>query len=229
MIKKEKVYTGEKVLGGINMWRLLPFALFFLLLSCSNSTVNEGMSEEEGTDKDTELKVSEEVETAIQEEIVEMIKKCEFEEVKSELKGKNDEISRNLYNYANARSIWDEAAGEGLNALYFVDPHYSGVLSDEIKEFANQGNPNDCNRFDGPDVDRSDWFTFYNHNTDMYTDPSSIDPEIGMSKEDVLNSTWGEPEKKNKTTTENGVSEQWVYSDFRYLYFEDGKLTTIQE
>jgi hypothetical protein len=54
-------------------------------------------------------------------------------------------------------------------------------------------------------------------------------PTIGMTKEEVRNSRWGEPEEINKTTTANIVYEQWVYPNYKYLYFEDGILTTIQE
>ncbi|WP_211147016.1 hypothetical protein [Paenibacillus dokdonensis] len=56
--------------------------------------------------------------------------------------------------------------------------------------------------------------------------PSNV--SIGMTKEEVLASTWGKPKDINKTTTANYVSEQWVYSGYRYLYFENGILTTIQ-
>jgi len=51
---------------------------------------------------------------------------------------------------------------------------------------------------------------------------------IGFSKEDVLKSNWGKPESVNKTTTANGVREQWVYSGGNYLYFINGILTSIQ-
>ena len=54
-------------------------------------------------------------------------------------------------------------------------------------------------------------------------------PSIGMTKEEVLNSTWGSPEDINRTTTAYGVREQWVYSDYRYVYFENGVVTAIQE
>jgi hypothetical protein len=54
------------------------------------------------------------------------------------------------------------------------------------------------------------------------------DLEIGMTKEEVLK-ILGEPKDINKTITANGVSEQWVYFGDRYLYFEDGILTTIQD
>ena len=51
---------------------------------------------------------------------------------------------------------------------------------------------------------------------------------IGMSKEDVLASSWGRPESINTTTTVRGSREQWVYGGRSYLYFENGVLTAIQ-
>ncbi len=54
-------------------------------------------------------------------------------------------------------------------------------------------------------------------------------PLIGMTADEVLASTWGEPEKINRTTTAYGVSEQWVYSGNRYVYLDDGIVTAIQE
>ena len=39
---------------------------------------------------------------------------------------------------------------------------------------------------------------------------------------------WGEPDDKNITIGSFGTHEQWVYGDDSYLYFENGKLTGIQ-
>ncbi|MDO5104473.1 hypothetical protein [Capnocytophaga sp.] len=50
---------------------------------------------------------------------------------------------------------------------------------------------------------------------------------IGWSKQMCIDS-WGKPESINKTTTQYSVSEQWVYGNGNYLYFENGKLTAIQ-
>jgi hypothetical protein len=50
---------------------------------------------------------------------------------------------------------------------------------------------------------------------------------IGMTRDDVLASSWGKPRKINTTTTAYAVREQWVY-DGGYLYFRDGVLTSIQ-
>lgn len=55
------------------------------------------------------------------------------------------------------------------------------------------------------------------------------EPKIGMTKSQVENSTWGKPNKINKTTTKYGIHEQWVYSNYKYLYFDDGILTSIQD
>ena len=51
---------------------------------------------------------------------------------------------------------------------------------------------------------------------------------IGMTEEMAIYS-WGKPEDINQTIYSNGsVSRQYVYSNNNYLYFENGKLTTIQ-
>lgn len=63
--------------------------------------------------------------------------------------------------------------------------------------------------------------------TSIYNE--EITPSIGMTAEEVENSTWGKPSKINKTTTRYGVHEQWVYSSGRYIYLDDGIVTAIQE
>ncbi|MDP3636478.1 MAG: hypothetical protein U0989_08245 [Azonexus sp.] len=51
---------------------------------------------------------------------------------------------------------------------------------------------------------------------------------IGMSPEEVKASSWGRPKSINTTTGVYGTHEQWVYGGQNYLYFENGRLTTIQ-
>ncbi len=61
------------------------------------------------------------------------------------------------------------------------------------------------------------------------------EPRIGMSEGEVGTGTsWGRPNKVNKTTNSDGVFEQWVYTDvngtpIRFLHFKNGKLTSISE
>ena len=53
--------------------------------------------------------------------------------------------------------------------------------------------------------------------------------KIGMSALQVMNSRWGQPIRINKTSSAGVTREQWVYEGNNYLYFENGKLRTIQE
>ena len=54
-------------------------------------------------------------------------------------------------------------------------------------------------------------------------------PQIGMTSEEAIKSTWGEPKEINKSTYSWGIKEQWCYSDNRYIYLEDGVVTSISE
>lgn len=59
---------------------------------------------------------------------------------------------------------------------------------------------------------------------------SKPDAAIGMTAAQVKNNTsWGSPRYVKTTTTKHGTREQWVYEDYQYLYFDNGKLTTIQQ
>lgn len=51
-------------------------------------------------------------------------------------------------------------------------------------------------------------------------------PSVGMTAEEVRNSTWGSPDDINKTVTAYGTTEQWVYGN-KYIYFRDGIVTSI--
>lgn len=56
-----------------------------------------------------------------------------------------------------------------------------------------------------------------------------MEPEIGMTAQEVLDSTWGSPSKINTTKTKHGTHEQWVYSTKRYIYLDNGVVTAIQK
>lgn len=52
--------------------------------------------------------------------------------------------------------------------------------------------------------------------------------KIGMTK-DMCKMSWGEPKDINKTTRSGSSTEQWVYDNGSYLYFDSsGKLTSIK-
>lgn len=60
---------------------------------------------------------------------------------------------------------------------------------------------------------------------------------VGMNVKEVV-CAWGRPNDINRTTYSGGYSEQWVYekyygemlgSTWRFVYFEDGEVTAIQD
>ncbi len=53
-------------------------------------------------------------------------------------------------------------------------------------------------------------------------------PQIGMTASEVEASSWGKPVRKNITEYPWGKREQWVYSIHKYIYFENGRVTSIQ-
>lgn len=66
-------------------------------------------------------------------------------------------------------------------------------------------------------------------NTKLKSIEKMQNPSIGMTKAEVEASTWGKPEDINKTTTKYGTREQWCYDGYKYIYFENGVVTSIQD
>lgn len=50
---------------------------------------------------------------------------------------------------------------------------------------------------------------------------------VGMTAQDVLDSSWGRPEKINRTVTRDTVREQWVYGLGQYVYLVNGVVEAI--
>jgi hypothetical protein len=52
---------------------------------------------------------------------------------------------------------------------------------------------------------------------------------LGMTAEEAIHTSWCFPDKTNTTETAGHIREQWVYQSRGYLYFDNGRLTAIQE
>lgn len=59
------------------------------------------------------------------------------------------------------------------------------------------------------------------------TSTAKRDVVMGMTTDEVLQSTWGTPTDKRVSTTTNGTTEVWFYSGNRSIYFFNGKVTRI--
>jgi hypothetical protein len=54
------------------------------------------------------------------------------------------------------------------------------------------------------------------------------DPRVGMTAAQVEATCWGKPGHINQTHTSDGISDQYVYGDGRYVDLRDGIVTSIQ-
>ena len=111
----------------------------------------------------------------------------------------------------------------GDNPIYCeyekINPAYQGVFHFEIYD----------KLYNSDIVGLRKWMNGYSVHATVEALNSLPVPQIGMSAQQVRNSRWGNPQKINKTTTSNTVSEQWVYSNNRYVYLENNIVIAIQE
>lgn len=106
------------------------------------------------------------------------------------------------------------------------DPDSLVVLMDLNKEF-----PDDLNyyySFEGAkkaNEEGQKWKEYLAEQERIKNTP----PHPGMSKSDVENGAWGKPQRINKTTYSWGVTEQWCYTQNRYVYFKNGIVIAVSE
>ena len=140
------------------------------------------------------------------------------------------EESEVLSHYAYAKSRYDEDRESSWDELkLFVPENYSGAFADDIKTFKKQleSDPITQEAIRVEAIRYAKSVNSWESATNTPAAPSVL--KIGMTASEVLASTWGTPKDKNKTTTANGVNEQWVYSSGKYVYLKDGIVTAIQE
>ncbi|MGG1650410.1 hypothetical protein ABHN03_16530 [Paenibacillus sp. NRS-1775] len=133
-----------------------------------------------------------------------------------------DAESSALYNYANYHISGQ--GGEEYSMMEYlgnIPPGYNGKYSDIIRE----------EKLDYKTMEEweEEWEENKKIEAAVAEQMSKPVPTIGMTSSEVIDSRWGRPQDVNRTTTEFGTSEQWVYSGYRYVYLEDGVVTAIQD
>lgn len=102
--------------------------------------------------------------------------------------------------------------GKGLDYIEgYVSLYKNGELLEKVE-------------YDEPERNYSD------SSSDSEEDYSDLkwEPTIGMTKSEVLETTWGTPDDRKITETEYGDVEQWIYNDLGWIYFTNGVCDGIQ-
>jgi hypothetical protein len=77
-----------------------------------------------------------------------------------------------------------------------------------------------------PDSDTNNDSPFVN---DDYMKDKSPDPTIGMTEQQVIDSSWGNTADKSTTKDSYGTSAMWFYDNGRSIFFIDGKVNSITQ
>ena len=116
-----------------------------------------------------------------------------------------------------------------MNCVYWDDLYFFHSDEELAKAFGIKVDPNEAQRFAR--------LAYMQGNEEVVKDPyhfikltKPYEPGIGMSKAQVIDSSWGDPKDKLKTTTQNGTTEMWVYHSNSYVLFDTkGYVVKIQE
>jgi hypothetical protein len=117
--------------------------------------------------------------------------------------------------------------------IQFPDEKVGYITPDEIRRNLDDGNNYDFEEYIFPNDPRTKVADHAGQKKPSVGGKTSgiaqkSGPRIGMTKEQALASSWGRPNKINKTSTAPGAREQWVYGS-KYLYFEKGVLVAIDK
>lgn len=76
----------------------------------------------------------------------------------------------------------------------------------------------------------SDAYSYaYDRYNNMENSSKKTKPKLGMSANEVKATSWGSPDKINRTENSSGVHEQWVYKKHGYVYLDNGIVTSISD
>lgn len=150
---------------------------------------------------------------------INLIKQGKWTEARDSLWELNYKDSDILCKYAYEKGKYDAMTKDGIDN-YFptldIPSDYSGEFANDIKSFKEQIE------------DKKTLYGIVHWTPPAPPTPSKpIPPQIGMTADQLLASSWGKPDSVNRTTTAYSVSEQWVYM-FGYVYVENGIVTAIQ-
>ncbi|MEC1155020.1 hypothetical protein [Cytobacillus horneckiae] len=195
---------------------LLGFICSFFLIACSSNELN---SNPESINTEEKLK----------NELVQLFKEKRYDEIMDKVVKQETELQENFFNIVLAYKELEKVEGVKLSSWHIstfksIKTNFEKVTNppEEIAE----------------EIDRTKKLTEQKYTTLLLEEePTKTNvnisnlplPSIGMTAEEVIYSQWGKPIDINRTTTATQVSEQWVYPNYKYLYFEDGILVTIQD
>ncbi|WP_345806675.1 hypothetical protein [Bacillus pumilus] len=176
--------------------------------------------------------------------LIQLIKEEKFDEVISKTSELNNVFQKDYYFIASAFKKNKDLNEKKANVENYDSYAYIEAMLDKVK-YSNDHSDLNFKQFKKDNLDKIKSLEILKNQNevkdkneteeyerkkqieDRTLNPQSI--SIGMTEDDVLINGWGRPTKVNTNITKNRTLKQWVYKGNKYLYFEDGILTSISK
>jgi hypothetical protein len=146
----------------------------------------------------------------------ELIRKEDFKTLRKITAEKNnlDAEYNAIYNYLSALEYQEKGIRSAMIiSLSHISMPYNGLLSEEITNMVNEN---------------SGEIRLMKNLLSGQTSAGKPKPYIGMTKEEVLATSWGKPSQVMSSLTPDGQEEQWEYPLEKTIFIENGFVTAIK-
>ncbi|WP_144523185.1 hypothetical protein [Bacillus pumilus] len=230
----------------MNKYILFILGAIFILSGCGQNKVSEESTSSKNVTSEEKVSTANESHNLTEEDrkLIRLIKEEKFDEVISKTAELKEVFQKDYYFIASAFKKNKELDGKELDVENHDSYMYIEAMLDKVK-YSNDHTDLKFKQFKKRNLEKiKSLETLKTENTtidkneieeyernkqieDRTLNPQSV--SIGMTEEDVLLNGWGRPTKVNTNVTKSRTLKQWVYKENKYLYFEDGILTSISK
>ncbi|MFP3418099.1 hypothetical protein R0K30_01980 [Bacillus sp. SIMBA_154] len=238
--------TSDKWGSAMNKSILFILGTVFILSGCgqnkiteeSTSTKTVTVNEETSSDNDSHNLTEED------RRLIRLIKEEKFDEVISKTSELNNVFQKDYYFIASAFKKIKDLNEKKADVENYDSYAYIEAMLDKVK-YSNDHSDLKFKQIKKDNLDKiKSLETLKTKNTKLdkneieeyerskQIEDRTLNPQIvsiGMTEDDVLLNGWGRPTKVNTNFTKNRTLKQWVYKGNKYLYFENGILTSISK
>ncbi|MBG9825882.1 hypothetical protein ABE33_11235 [Bacillus safensis] len=225
---------------------LILSLLIVALFGCSNQSVStDSMTSENNltasSKKEKETQKTHEI-SSEDKKIIQSIKNKEYDQVIEETRNLKNEFKKDYYFIASAYKKLEELKDVDVSLDNYDTYTYVDAMLDKVDHKNShedldflQTQDNNKKNINALQKGKNDQIEENIKESEKVERSTAIEERtnnpqnvsVGMTKEEVLIEGWGKPEKVKTTQTADQTLEQWIYKGNKYLYFENGILSTI--
>ncbi|MBU8573790.1 hypothetical protein [Bacillus pumilus] len=230
----------------MNKYILFILGTVVILSGCGQNKVTEESSSSKTVTVNEETSSANDSHNLTEEDrkLIRLIKEEKFDEVISKTSELNNVFQKDYYFIASAFKKNKDLNGKKAKVENYDSYAYIEAMLDKVK-YSNDHSDlkikqikkdnlvkiKSLEKLKNQNAER-DKYEIEEYERKKQIEDTTLNPQsvsIGMTEDDVLLNGWGRPTKVNTNVTKNRILKQWVYKGNKYLYFEDGILTSISK